>query len=901
MKLQMRRRVSNAAGVLLAAGLLATAQGSLAAPGDGYWSTSGSKIVADQDGSVIHMTGANWFGFETSNQMPHGIWSVNYRSFLDQVKSMGITVIRLPYSDDIMSDGVVGGINTYVNPELAGVTTLQLMDKIVEYCGQLGIRIILDRHRPDSGGQSKLWYTGTVSEATWIANMKRLAARYRGNPTVVGFDLHNEPHADGTMPNATGACWGCGDVARDWRLAAQRGGNAVLEANPDLLIVVEGVSCPSGGTPNSWDSIPDEQCGWWGGNLSKAGEFPVVLSNPRKLVYSAHDYGMSVYPNQSWFADPTFPATLEPYWDGMWGYLQKQNIAPVLIGEFGSTLQDPKDRIWLPKLLDYANTNGMSWTYWCLNPNSGDTRGLFLDDWKTIDTIRYDVIKPFLGPLVSGAGPGPTYYTLSVRKAGEGLGSVAGGAIDCGATCSASLESGAVVTLTALPEVGSVFAGWSGACTGSATCTVTMSAAQTVTATFQPIIAENYTLTIVKTGTGTGTVVGSGISCGATCTASYPAGAVVTLTAAAGPDSVLVSWSCSTGVVMDGNKTCTARFDRVIVENPVLTVARSGTGSGTVSSTPAGISCGTSCTASYAPGTSVTLTATTAAGAVFDGWSGACAGTNPTCVVTMTGSRSVTASFVTYCCNTYTLSVTKSGTGPGTITSSVGGINCGSTCSAAYPAGTVVTLTATPGPGGTFAGWSGVCSGSYATCTVTMSAAQSINASFTMCAGGTLNVTKAGLGSGTVASSPAGVIDCGTTCSANLACGSVVTLTATPASGSRFAGWSGACTGTAATCTASSGSVVATFEPVSTTPCANPITFTHNTGNFNTTGAVCYRTSQRVNGWGCSNFTGRTLSLNGGTATSTCGAGPFPLAQSGGYTYFSVTAGQFPWASIYVW
>jgi hypothetical protein len=99
-------------------------------------------------------------------------------------------------------------------------------------------------------------------------------------------------------------------------------------------------------------------------------------------------------------------------------------------------------------------------------------------------------------------------------------------------------------------------------------------------------------------------------------------------------------------------------------------------------------------------------------------------------------------------------------------------------------------------------------------------------------------------------------------------------------------------------------SVTAAFNTsggTGTAPCANAIAFTGNTGNFNSTGAVCYRTGQVVNGWGCSNFSGRTVSVNGGAVTASCGAGPFPLAQVGGYTYFSATAGEFPWASIYVW
>ena len=85
-------------------------------------------------------------------------------------------------------------------------------------------------------------------------------------------------------------------------------------------------------------------------------------------------------------------------------------------------------------------------------------------------------------------------------------------------------------------------------------------------------------------------------------------------------------------------------------------------------------------------------------------------------------------------------------------------------------------------------------------------------------------------------------------------------------------------------------------------PCASPVTFTGNTGNFDNTGAVCFRTSQTVNGWGCSNFGGRTISVNGGAASTSCGAGPFPLAKSSdGYTYFAATAGTYAWANLYVW
>ncbi|MHB8535485.1 MAG: InlB B-repeat-containing protein, partial [Sulfuricaulis sp.] len=138
----------------------------------------------------------------------------------------------------------------------------------------------------------------------------------------------------------------------------------------------------------------------------------------------------------------------------------------------------------------------------------------------------------------------------------------------------------------------------------------------------------------------------------------------------------------------------------------ILTVSKAGSGS--VTSAPGGINCGTSCSAAYAAGTAVTLTAAAASGYSFAGWSGACSGTSVSCTVSMTTARSVNASFSQNVVN-YTLSVATSGSG--SVTSSPGGINCGTSCSAAYAAGTAVTLTAAAASGYSFAGWSGACSG----------------------------------------------------------------------------------------------------------------------------------------------------------------------------------------------
>ncbi|WP_033221818.1 cellulase family glycosylhydrolase [Kitasatospora phosalacinea] len=374
-----------------ATGSTATAAASTTA-GAGYWHTSGRQIL-DEAGTPVRIAGINWFGFETSNYVPHGLWSRDYKSMIDQMKSLGYNTIRLPYSDDIFKGTAPSSINTSsgMNADLAGLNSLGVMDKLVNYAGSIGMKVILDRHRPDSAGQSALWYTSSVPESTWLANLKSIAARYVNNPAVIGVDLHNEPHDP--------ACWGCGDLATDWRLAAQRGGEAVLSANPKLLIFVEGVQSFNGSSY------------WWGGNLQGAGQYPVQLSVPNRVVYSAHDYATSVA-QQTWFSDPSFPSNMPGVWDKNWGYLFNQNIAPVWVGEFGTTLQSTVDQAWLKALVQYlrptatAGADSFQWTFWSWNPNSGDTGGILNDDWTTVNTVKDNYLASVKAPGFGSPGGG---------------------------------------------------------------------------------------------------------------------------------------------------------------------------------------------------------------------------------------------------------------------------------------------------------------------------------------------------------------------------------------------------------------------------------------------------------------------------------------------------------------
>jgi hypothetical protein len=344
---------------------------------------------------------------------------------------------------------------------------------------------------------------------------------------------------------------------------------------------------------------------------------------------------------------------------------------------------------------------------------------------------RIALIALFLTAACGSSSTEPASVSLSVTRSGSAAGTVTSDppGIACGATCSASYPAGTTVTLFATPDTGAAFTAWTGGCSGATpTCQLNLAADGAVDAAFD---VARHVVSVATAGNGSGTVTSSpaGITCPGTCSATVDYGVTVTLTASPEPGSTFVGWSgacsgtgtCVLAVTDDAAVTAAFALDLSLV------VTKAGNGAGTVDSTPPGISCGTSCAATYPPSTSVTLTAAPAVGSTFSGWTGGgCSGTGP-CTVLMTAATAVSATFTL---NQYTLTVAKAGAGSGTVTSSPAGITCGATCSTPFNHGTTVVLTATPAAGSTFAGWSGGGCGGTGTCSVALTSATQVTATF---------------------------------------------------------------------------------------------------------------------------------------------------------------------------
>ena len=243
-------------------------------------------------------------------------------------------------------------------------------------------------------------------------------------------------------------------------------------------------------------------------------------------------------------------------------------------------------------------------------------------------------------------------HTLTIDKTGEGEGNITGNGINCDNDCIKEYLENTSITLTATPNANSVFEGWSGACSGTRNCQVTLTADQNVTAIFN---LKDYQLTVSKQGTGTGSVTGNGINCGSDCSEDYKANTSVTLIATSTAESLFDAWggACSgTGnciVTMNQAQNVIATFEPKPVDTFLLTISEKGNGNGTVTSSLSGINCGSGgsdCSVDFKANTSVTLTAKADAGSIFTGWNGAdCSSDAATCVLEMNSDKTVTTKF----------------------------------------------------------------------------------------------------------------------------------------------------------------------------------------------------------------------------------------------------------------
>lgn len=414
------------------------------------WLHAVGSSLYDKDGNQVWLTGANWFGMNCTENFPHGLWSADADELLSSVADHGINIIRFPISTELLLSwmngepykpvGLTASKDPYYmfNPDFCDengdtMDSMGIFDVLMKKCKKYGIKALIDIHSPashNSGHNYNLWYyepsaadadnmaanSKTGEEITydmWIESVTWLAEKYKNDDTIIAYDLKNEPHGkrgyNGTTCPTDIAKWDDSEDLNNWAFAATECGNSILDVNPNALILIEGVEqypkTEKGytyDTADIWQASADVSPwygAWWGGNLRGVKDYPIDFgskSRNSQIVYSPHDYGPSVY-NQTWFdKDFTTQTLLDDYWYDTWAYINDQDIAPLLIGEWGGHMDGGKNQKWMELLRDYMIDNHINHTFWCLNPNSGDTGGLLDSSFTVWDDEKYDLFEPSL-------------------------------------------------------------------------------------------------------------------------------------------------------------------------------------------------------------------------------------------------------------------------------------------------------------------------------------------------------------------------------------------------------------------------------------------------------------------------------------------------------------------------
>ncbi len=374
--------------------------------GDDWLTTRGSKII-DMNGNEVWLTGCNWFGYNTGTNLFDGLWNAELESSVKAIADHGFNLLRVPMSAELLLEWKKGNFptanyNHAYNENLNSLNSLEIFDYVLTLCEQNGIKVMVDIHSANtdaSGHNHPVWYTDKISEDQYIDALKWLAERYKNYDTIIAYDLKNEPH--GKASEQTHAIWNSSDDKNNWKRVAEKAGNAILDINPHALIVIEGIQIyPINPGSNDFTSTNDADYynTWWGGNLMAVKDYPIDFGSEarnRQIVYSPHDYGPLVY-EQPWFSGGfTFESLYNDAWHPYWLYIEEDEIAPILIGEWGGFMQGDNLK-WMEYIRDLIGEENLHHTFWCFNANSGDTGGLVKDDFKTWDEEKYALVKPVL-------------------------------------------------------------------------------------------------------------------------------------------------------------------------------------------------------------------------------------------------------------------------------------------------------------------------------------------------------------------------------------------------------------------------------------------------------------------------------------------------------------------------
>jgi len=368
------------------------------------------RYFVDMAGMPLKLVGVNWYGAHMEQLVNNGLDRAAAKNIAARIIHMGFNSVRLNYALNITdnSSGTFPAVPDVTlvagDPTLEGLDTLQVFDRCVQALTEEGLLVIVNVHMSEAGwccsleDNNALWYNDVYNEEAWLKSVEFMAARYRDNPRVVGYDIRNEPRSDARAGRGyQTAYWGVWEPGaslfralfnlQDWRVGAAKGAVATWKGNPEALVIVEGINY--------------------------AMHLNYVLSRPLKLAqdclfsrvaYENHDYAFFNFAVWDWFANPWSWATIfgdvagavnvedrefqvhegesgpltEPVLDAYsqeysrfketritsFLFLHTDDQAPVWTGEFGT---DDRNSSFWQNILHLYREIDYNWCYWPLD------------------------------------------------------------------------------------------------------------------------------------------------------------------------------------------------------------------------------------------------------------------------------------------------------------------------------------------------------------------------------------------------------------------------------------------------------------------------------------------------------------------------------------------------------
>jgi endoglucanase len=370
------------------------------------FSTRG-RFIVDANGKRVRLAGVNWYGASEDFGLPVGLDRTNRSKLAQLIAEQGFNCVRFPFSV-WMTQQTAPVPDRYLaaNPDLHGSTPVEVYDACVKALTDQGLIVIPNCHLLDFGwccsttDTNGLWFNDRWPAQKFTAVWQDITKRYASNPLVAAMDIKNEPRPASVSGRQLKPKWGTGGRT-DFAAMYMTVGNLIHQINPRPLIICDGLN--------------------YAGDLTGVAQHPVRLNEPNKVVYSMHDYSFSGHPQgqsrAAYIAELTKAG----------GYILREGIAPVWLGEFGGNARQLSSLggggAWWANLQAWVKETDIDWCWWALNPTHGqssspgtdkilnrwgapETFGLLTLDWKDVGypavmTTLQALMQPRTGPGVS--------------------------------------------------------------------------------------------------------------------------------------------------------------------------------------------------------------------------------------------------------------------------------------------------------------------------------------------------------------------------------------------------------------------------------------------------------------------------------------------------------------------